>query len=222
VPWLVSNELIPLYTLGYLVACHDPTDFFYSILRFFSPMTEYIFEFFDAIIRAYAMAGTLDYFQSLSPKHANAIIGQIIVGTISVTMGGILWKYTSGIPGAAFKYPGWDFSVVVAVTTLYVCVSRNGAGYQQLWAMFKPLMVERSPQALIIEYVEKVALPRVLDLAGLMGVPETLTLDDWKLVCTALLLVGFLVKPRGAQRSTIVRGRANSESGVASGTAPAS
>ncbi|KAJ3417647.1 hypothetical protein HDV05_000104 [Chytridiales sp. JEL 0842] len=224
VSWLLINELIPIYTAGYLIICQDPTDLIFPTLRFFSPLTETTFDFFDAVIRAFALGGFLDAFKAMSVRHEKAYVGQVIAGVISISAGGIIWKWTSGVKGAAFKYPGWDFNVVILTTILYVFVSSNGGAVEWFQSTFKPVMFERSPQWYLLRWVEVVGVPMVGGYAKMLGVPEKLTRDDWKVVCAAVLLVGFYLRPRPvpAMKVSKKRERAGNGSGAASAPAPSS
>ncbi|KAJ3041167.1 hypothetical protein HDV00_009882 [Rhizophlyctis rosea] len=175
-PALMNDLTIPIYSIGYFFVFHVP--FFYTLLRKLSFILEPILTMVDALTRAIAMTGGLDTFRNHHhPTYAalarTAYIGQAMLGTISVTAGGIIYNWLNGI--RPFQYPGWSFTVVAFASIVYVLGSNEwatGVVTQQL----RPF--RHSAKA--------------------VGVPAVFELQDWKLLCAIIIVVGFALNPTPA------------------------
>lgn len=123
-PVLLNNSLLPIYTLGFLIVVYFPLT--YTLLRSISFVWEPVFLVIDSVCRAWALSYGLDAFRNhgvYGQISRDAVVGQLIVGVLSVSAGGILYKWLLGIN--RFEWPGWDFSVIIMATTIYVSHS-NG------------------------------------------------------------------------------------------------
>ncbi|KAJ3292372.1 hypothetical protein HK104_005338 [Borealophlyctis nickersoniae] len=191
---ILSNLTIPVYTLGYLVVFRVP--YIFTILRSLSPVTEPPLIMIDAMARATGMAAIIDSFrgqQNASYAAHESHVGQFILGTLGVTAGGIMITWIKGI--RRFAYPGWDFTVVMLSTLIY---ASSGNERLRAWGaeQVKPLM----PYAKVI------------------GVPRTFALEDWKVLCTLVMIVGFALKPGAPVRRTV--GYGNARTAVGGNTLP--
>ncbi|KAI9329750.1 hypothetical protein BDR26DRAFT_872153 [Obelidium mucronatum] len=77
------------------------------------PITEGLFDLVDVVLRAQVLARVQTQLRTISPS--TTTVPQIILGTISITGGGILYNWSFS-PEMRFRYPGHDFTVVVLVT----------------------------------------------------------------------------------------------------------
>ncbi|KND00153.1 uncharacterized protein SPPG_04494 [Spizellomyces punctatus DAOM BR117] len=169
VPILLSNSLLPLYTLGHIAVFYTP--FVYTILRAIYFTFEPLWIVTDAFARSWALCYGLDGFRAHPTYGAvarEAIIGQLALGVVSVTAGGIMFKWFTGIK--RYHYPGWNFSVVILATTFYVA------------------FVNEELKAAAVEHI------RPLSVYGKkVGVPEVLGSGDMRIICGLVMAVGFLL-----------------------------
>ncbi|KAJ3107763.1 hypothetical protein HDU97_003433 [Phlyctochytrium planicorne] len=194
VPWLLSNSYIPTYALGYILVCQDPTDVIFTLIDFLQPLTGLIFDLADAVIRGFALCSAVDYLRSSGHKGAStSYFGQILIGVITVTGGGITFKWLK-YSRQAFRYPGWDFSILTLVTFIYVFVTGSSQLTKEALSFFEVLLIKDSPQDYLVKYAYSF-LPRIRELGLILGVPTKLTVDDWRFLVTAFVLVGFLLRP---------------------------
>ncbi|KAJ3332628.1 hypothetical protein HDU76_013583 [Blyttiomyces sp. JEL0837] len=226
VPWLLSNDLLPIYILGYFTMTLFPMDLLFVISRSISPVSELTFDLVDAIIRAYSMASTIDHFKSTNGTVASYIKStssglnpstliwpQLVVGVVSVTMGGIYWKWflAGVVPGVvnesstavnsypAFQYPGWDFNVIIVSTFTYIY---GTGGYKTINAYWKEAKAFQGSSLMLAYLVHAVdffwaeVYPVVRRYATLLGVPVKMASGDWKVLCSLIILVGFWIRPR--------------------------
>ncbi|KAJ3116945.1 hypothetical protein HDU96_008345 [Phlyctochytrium bullatum] len=193
VPWVLSNELLPTYAFGYLLVCQDPTDLVYTLLTALQPLPTFLFDLSDAIIRAFTMAAAVEAFRAHPSKGAaESFLGHFLVGLISVTGGGITYKW---LKHQAFRYPGWDFSVVALGTAGYVYVTSSAAVLKLMQSYVAPFLIKRSPQDLLVTYLANDAVPKIRQVGRVFGVPPSLSAEEWKYVVAAWILVGFLLRP---------------------------
>ncbi|KAJ3146055.1 hypothetical protein HDU86_000554 [Geranomyces michiganensis] len=171
VPILTSNLVLPLYTAGYLLVNYVPG--VYPLLRKLGVVWGAVFAALDGSSRAWAMCAGLDAFRS----HANyghlskdAVVGQLVVGVLSVTAGGIALKWGWGY--GRWTWPGWDFGVVCAVTAGYVAYGDVSHGLGSL------LRIQLRPLA---PYQKQI------------GMRDELSHAEVRTVCAVLMTIGFLI-----------------------------
>ncbi|KAI9339796.1 hypothetical protein DFJ73DRAFT_961833 [Zopfochytrium polystomum] len=123
----------------------------HSLLTLLAPLLAPIFDVVDALIRAQSLASTIDALRLTLKQHStkhhytvdDLLIQTWLLATISVTAGGILWRWgfatvaakkkrptggpidtsDDGMDGAQshpFKYPGWDFNTVAVAAAVYL------------------------------------------------------------------------------------------------------
>ncbi|KAJ3090364.1 hypothetical protein HK102_003985 [Quaeritorhiza haematococci] len=113
VPWAANDITLPVYIGCYIALRHFPLD---AIFRFMEALSPALFIFLDcfvdALSRAFAMATVLKKQRSLS----DSIIGELILGTLSVTGGGIVFQWVAVEP---FRWPSLDVWIVFGA-----CVAR--------------------------------------------------------------------------------------------------
>ncbi|KAI9006075.1 hypothetical protein BC832DRAFT_556063 [Gaertneriomyces semiglobifer] len=172
-PILLSNFYIPIYTLGYVLI---NTPLVFSILSIFSFITEPVLMTVDAFTRAWTLSALVDSFISASPVHKEAQLGQILIGTIGITGGGVLYSYFSNNMAKMGSYPGWNFTVGASVATLYVICKDSYLG------------------SIASDYWKHTPVrPHVLGLTKAIGMPKLLKDDDVRLLCALLLAGGFML-----------------------------
>ncbi|KAJ3049809.1 hypothetical protein HK097_009195, partial [Rhizophlyctis rosea] len=185
-PALMNDLTIPIYTIGYILVFHFP--YLYTLLRTLAPITEPILTLVDALSRAIAMTTGLDTFRNHPhPTYAalarTAYIGQAMLGTVSVTAGGIIYNWVNGVK--PFEYPGWNFTVVMFASLVYVLGSHEGAT-RIVKGQLRPFWLS----------------------AKAVGVPEVFDLWDWKLLVAFVIVVGFAMGPLPKRRDgTVVQGK---------------
>ncbi|KAJ3210956.1 hypothetical protein HDU67_004854 [Dinochytrium kinnereticum] len=195
VPWLLYNEYIPMYVLGYLLVCQDPTDLIYTVLDALDPLPGFIFNLVDAAIRGFGLCFAIDQFRSSgSPEASISFVGQLIIGVLTVTGGGTTWKWLK-YHDQSFKYPGWDFSMLTACCATYIYATANATTAKLIDEYVATIMIPQSPQHLLLRYFWDDLMPRIKEIGAMFGVPLVLTTEDWKFLMTAFVLVGFLVRP---------------------------
>ncbi|KAJ3156570.1 ADP-ribosylation factor protein 3 [Geranomyces variabilis] len=171
VPILTSNLVLPLYIAGYLLVNYVPG--IYAFLRALGPVWNVAFAALDGSSRTWAMCAGLDAFRAHSGYghlSKDAIIGQLIVGVLSVTAGGIALKWGWGF--SRWKWPGWDFGVVCFVAAVYVAYSDATHGLGSL------LRIQLRPFA---PYQKEI------------GMRDELSHAEVRTACAVLMTIGFLL-----------------------------
>ena len=114
VPILASNVILPIYLAGYVSVNYIPGT--HGLLRRLGPVWDAIFACLDGAARAWSMCAGLDAFR-VHPNYGHlskdAVVGQFIVGVLSVTAGGIALKWSWGIK--RWQVWNWDFGIVCLV-----------------------------------------------------------------------------------------------------------
>ncbi|KAI8907050.1 hypothetical protein DFJ77DRAFT_188047 [Powellomyces hirtus] len=169
-PILTSNLVLPIYVSGYLLINHVCA--IYCVLNAVSPLWDMAFAGLDGASRAWALCNGLDSFRAhVNYGHLSkdAVVGQFVLGVLSITAGGILFKWFNGI--RRWQWPGWDFGVVCVITALYVAYgdSTHGLG-SHLRTQLKPLA-----------HVQKA-----------IGMNDVLDHAEVRTLCAALMAAGFL------------------------------
>ncbi|KAI8822863.1 uncharacterized protein EV422DRAFT_381522 [Fimicolochytrium jonesii] len=173
VPLFTSNTLLPLYLTGHLLIHYTP--FLFPLLTALSPLWEPLAAIIDAASRTWALTHGLDAFRAhvqYAHLSRDAIVGQFALGVVSVTAGGIIYKWSAS-PVGRYTWPGWDFGVVCFVTGVYVAywdsstlgVGKAAGGWVGPW---------------------------VREYGGVVGLPYSVTGAEMRTVCMALMAVGFL------------------------------
>ncbi|KAI8854626.1 hypothetical protein BC829DRAFT_379301 [Chytridium lagenaria] len=193
VGWLLYNDYLPTYILGYLLVNQDPTDAIYTLLNTLQPLTDLIFDLVDSIVRGFALAWSIDQFRnSDAPNAQTSFVGQFVIGVITITGGGITWKW---LKGGAFMYPGWDFSVIMGLAATYIFNTATKECREVMEGYVNTVMIPMSPQEMFVGYVREVVVPKLKMAGGVLGVPGVLSGEDWRYLLSALLLAGFLMRP---------------------------
>ncbi|KAI9090967.1 hypothetical protein DFS34DRAFT_653793 [Phlyctochytrium arcticum] len=168
IPILLSNTTLPLYILGHVLIWHLPL--IYPFLSASSLLIDPLFLFLDGFVRAWALTANLNGFRNHPSygTHAQAtLLGQVLLGIVSLTAGGLMWKWAGGMK--RFEYPGWDFTVIGAVVGAYVlAVNEYEMGWGAGWDMQKRY-------------------------GKLVGVPHRLSEGDMRVLAGLVMGLGFVI-----------------------------
>ncbi|TPX32161.1 hypothetical protein SmJEL517_g04676 [Synchytrium microbalum] len=115
--WLTIPEFIPIYLAGYVAVYWIPG--VYTTLLSVAPVVEMIFDVTDGLIRGYYLTTTIEAFKASSTSASESITGQILIGVIAMTFGGLTYNWAM-VPGRALTLPGFDAIMLTAGACIYI------------------------------------------------------------------------------------------------------
>ncbi|KAJ3060772.1 hypothetical protein HDU98_003265 [Podochytrium sp. JEL0797] len=199
VNWLLNNEDLLLYTTGYFLVNSNP--YIYPLLKSIRPITEGLLDLVDAILRAQVLIKFQSHLRHLSPS--TTTVPQILLGTLSVTGGGILYSWCFS-PRHRFQYPGHDFSIVFLVNAFYaytVSSTNRKALSTLLWSTFPMQRIQAMGYAGHVTSGWKEAMAGFAQACKVVGIPTSFVGKkgevELRMLCALLMLVGFLARPGG-------------------------
>ncbi|KAI8622069.1 hypothetical protein BC830DRAFT_930663 [Chytriomyces sp. MP71] len=196
--WVLNNNDLLLYASGYFIVCRTPVVF--PVMNAMQPFTEAFFDILDVALRAIVLQRIQKEVQALAPS--TSTIPQIALGTLSCTGGGIIYDYSFS-HDLRFQYPGYDFTVVF-LTNLFYAWNASSLNRRALinlvWnsVLLNPLrgLMSGSP---LFGHTLSIAQSLIAEWARVLGVPITFKgkrgEDDLRLLCAALMMVGFWLRP---------------------------
>ncbi|KAJ3387345.1 hypothetical protein HDU80_000186 [Chytriomyces hyalinus] len=203
--WLVNNVDLPIYTTGFFLVCRTPL--LYPILRTTQPVALAMLDLIDVTLRAMALSAFQAQASKLPtptvlPSTPNTL-GQILIGTISVTGGGIALFWLLH-PPSRFTIPVHDTVVCLLANLLYAynALHKNRVFISQcLWDSV-PVRLVRSVDpgndALILALFNAF-MDWIRAWADVLGIPTTFKgrrgEADLRALCALFMLVGFLLRP---------------------------
>ncbi|ORY36424.1 hypothetical protein BCR33DRAFT_476420 [Rhizoclosmatium globosum] len=153
----------------------------------------------DVILRAQCMAAFQTNLRLASPQ--TTTIPQIVLGTISITGGGILFSWCFNAQ-QRFQYPGHDFTVVVLTNIFYAFNAHplnRKVLYETLWGTLPMQRLKALGYEKNVLHAYRMAMAFVVDCVKPLGVPVTFKGKkgemDLRILCAGVMLVGFLVRP---------------------------
>ncbi|KAJ3397423.1 hypothetical protein HDU92_007812 [Lobulomyces angularis] len=168
VSWIIKNETIPTYTIGYLLVNCIPL--VYPLLASMAPFSDIFFDcFVDGSMRAVIIGANVDKIRrNISP---NAYLAQFLLGILSVTGGGIIYN----ISFEDFKFSN-DIYVCAVSNLLYIFGADENL--KKTFYQFNPAF---------FDYVYK-------NVGKPFGFTDKFIKDDAKALCAIIIVTGFLLR----------------------------